>query len=60
MNLKTQTKASQVTFSHRIYINKSISSNFHLDNMLKKLSSRKYTWNKKQVSSTYATLKKDA
>ena len=33
--------------------------NFHLDNMPEKLLSRQYTQNhKKQVSSTYATLKK--
>ena len=37
---KTQGKESQVTFSHTIHINKNISSNCHLDNILKKLSSR--------------------
>ena len=46
MNLKTQIKASQVTFIKKINL-----GNFHLDNTPKI---------KKQVSSTYDTLKKDA
>ena len=36
-------KAPQVTFIHTIYTNKSTLSNFHIDNMLKKLLSRQYT-----------------
>ena len=43
---KTQTKTPQVTFIKKNKsknINKIISSNFHPDNILKKLSSRKYT-----------------
>ena len=46
INLKEYTKASQVTFIKTINLkntNKSISSNFHLGNILKKLLSRKYT-----------------